>query len=284
MIEDIISLISYKMPSFSKGQKRIANLILESKEKVAFWTASRVGRETDVSESTVVRFASELGFSGYPQMQQALQELVMNQLTSAEVLDLSEDSQDMVSNVMHSETKMLMKTAESLDRVAFNQAVNHICSAEKVYILADSSYCSMDEYMACEFRLLLPYVQVIMADEFRGILRQFIHLSSDDAVVAFGFPHYSPAIIPACEYAKKHAASVISFAYSMLSPVVDVSSCALIVKCEEDDLGGIPTVPFSVIHALYKAVADKKNNVLQNNLKKLAFYDKEHYDCKIEDK
>ena len=62
MNRDILAVIQENAPTFSKGQRKIANFILESYDKAAFMTASRLGKKVGVSESTVVRFASELGY------------------------------------------------------------------------------------------------------------------------------------------------------------------------------------------------------------------------------
>ena len=69
MSYDILSILEEKKPTFSKGQKRIAEYITEAYDKAAFMTANRLGKTVGVSESTVVRFAVDLGFDGYPSMQ-----------------------------------------------------------------------------------------------------------------------------------------------------------------------------------------------------------------------
>ena len=77
---DLFSIIESKMPEFSKGQKLIANYILKDYDKAAYMTASRLGATVGISESTVVRFAMELGFDGYPELQFALQSIIKNRL------------------------------------------------------------------------------------------------------------------------------------------------------------------------------------------------------------
>ena len=79
--KDLMKLIQYKFPRLSKGQKLIAEYILKYYDKAAFMTAAKLGDSVGVSESTVVRFAIELGFSGYTKLQKSLQELIKNKLT-----------------------------------------------------------------------------------------------------------------------------------------------------------------------------------------------------------
>ena len=142
MSKDILSLISSKMNTFSKGQKLIANYILSSYDKAAFMTASKLGKTVHVSESTVVRFASELKYDGYPAMQKALQEMIRNKLTSIQRIEVTNDiigNQDVVSTVMQSDMEKIRMTMEEIDRESFQAAVDTIVGAKKIYILGTRS-------------------------------------------------------------------------------------------------------------------------------------------------
>ena len=105
MSYDILSTLREMEPTFSKGQKRIARYITEDYDKAAFMTANRLGKTVGVSESTVVRFAVDLGFDGYPSMQKAMQEMVLNRLTSVQRIEVSAEriaqEEDILSAVLH---------------------------------------------------------------------------------------------------------------------------------------------------------------------------------------
>ena len=132
MNEDILSLLETNAPTFSKGQRRIAAYITEFYEKAAFMTASRLGKAVGVSESTVVRFAVELGYDGYPSMQKAMQEMVLNRLTSVQRIGVTNDrigNQDVVSMVLQADIDKIRMTNEELDRTSFDAAFQY--TAEK---------------------------------------------------------------------------------------------------------------------------------------------------------
>lgn len=138
MNQDILALIQENMNTFSKGQKRIAAFILDSYDKAAFMTASRLGKKVGVSESTVVRFAAELGYDGYPDMQKSLQKMIRNRLTSVQRIEVTNDrigDQDLVSMVLQSDMEKIRLTLEELDRSAFDNAVRAIVSAKRIYII-----------------------------------------------------------------------------------------------------------------------------------------------------
>ena len=135
MKSDFMALLQEKAPEYSKGQKKIARYIMESYDKAAFMTANRLGKNVGVSESTVVRFAVDLGFDGYPSMQKAMQEMVLNRLTSVQRIEVANDrlgDQDVISMVIHSDIEKLRQTGETVDRQEFSAAVNSILQAMMV--------------------------------------------------------------------------------------------------------------------------------------------------------
>ena len=166
MTKDILSLIQTNMSTFSKGQKLIANFILESYDKAAFMTASKLGKTVCVSESTVVRFAAELGYDGYPAMQKALQEMIRSKLTSVQRIEVSNDrigNQDILSMVMQSDIEKIHLTLEETDRAQFDQAVDAIVSARHIYILGVRSAAAIASFLGFYFNLIFDNVTVVHA-------------------------------------------------------------------------------------------------------------------------
>ena len=135
MSHDFLSILKEKEPSFSKGQKRIARYIMDSYDKAAFMTANKLGKTVGVSESTVVRFAVDLGFDGYPSMQKAMREMVLNRLTSVQRIEVASNrigDQDVVTTVLHADMEKLRQTGETVSREEFKAAVNAILKAKRV--------------------------------------------------------------------------------------------------------------------------------------------------------
>ena len=161
MPKDILSVIQANMNTFSKGQKLIARFILDSYDKAAFMTASRLGKTVNVSESTVVRFAAELGYDGYPAMQKALQEMIRNKLTSIQRIEVSNDrigNQDILSMVMQSDMEKIRLSLEEVDREQFRQAVEAIVSARRIYILGVRSATALASFLGFYFNLIFENV------------------------------------------------------------------------------------------------------------------------------
>lgn len=164
MHQDIMTMLQERMSTFSKGQCRIAQYILESYDKAAFMTANRLGKTVGVSESTVVRFAVDLGFDGYPSMQKSMQEMVLNRLTSVQRIEVANDrlgDQDVISNVIHSDMEKLRQTGELVSREEFHAAVNAILQAKRIYILGVRSVAPLANFLGYYLNYMFGNVHVI---------------------------------------------------------------------------------------------------------------------------
>lgn len=272
MNEDILSLLEYKMPTFSKGQKRIAALICESYDKTAFMTASCLGKQAGVSESTVVRFAMELGYDGYPQMQKAMQDMVLNRLTSVQRMGVTLDrmgSQDVVSTVLQSDMDKLRQTSETVDRQAFHNSVQSLLNAKDIYIVGVRSASSLAGFFGYYLQYMFDRVHIITSGNSGELLEQLINISSTDAVVAFSFPRYSSSTVEGVTYARSVGATVIGITNSMVSPLVASCDHVLIAKSDMVSVVDSLVAPFSLVNALIVALAAAKEEVLRNKFEKL---------------
>ena len=186
MNRDILTVIQENMSTFSKGQKRIANYILESYDKAAFMTASRLGKTVSVSESTVVRFAAELGYDGYPSMQRSLQKMIRNRLTSVQRIEVSNDrigDQDLLSSVLQSDIEKIRLTLEEVDRQSFDRAVDAIVSARKIYIMGVRSSASLATFLSFYFNLIFDNVISVAANTASEVFETMLRVGAEDVVI-----------------------------------------------------------------------------------------------------
>ena len=265
MSRDILSLLKDNMPEFSKGQKRIAQYILESYDKAAFMTANRLAQNVGVSESTVVRFAVDLGFDGYPSMQKAMQEMVLNRLTSVQRIEVANNrlgDQDIVSMVLHSDMEKLRKTSEILDREEFNAAVNAIIKAKRVYILGVRSVEPLANFLGYYLNYMFNNVHIVSGFGTVEMFEKIVGVNSEDVVIAFSFPRYSSTATKGAQYCRSAGATVIGITDNRLSPLGSNSDHVLIAKSDMVSLVDSLVAPLSVINALIVAIASKKEKEL----------------------
>lgn len=208
MNRDILTVIQENMSTFSKGQKRIANYILESYDKAAFMTASRLGKTVSVSESTVVRFAAELGYDGYPSMQRSLQKMIRNRLTSVQRIEVSNDrigDQDLLSSVLQSDIEKIRLTLEEVDRQSFDRAVDAIVSARKIYIMGVRSSASLATFLSFYFNLIFDNVISVAANTASEVFETMLRVGAEDVVIGVSFPRYSSRTVQAMNFARDRA-------------------------------------------------------------------------------
>ena len=272
MNSDILTLLQEKMREFSKGQRLIARYITESYDKAAFMTANRLGKTVGVSESTVVRFAVELGYDGYPSMQKAMQEMVVNRLTSVQRIEVAHDriaNQDIVSMVLQADMDKLQKTKETLDRDEFQNAVNAVLNAKSIYILGVRSAATLASFLGYYLNYMVPNVHIVTASGASEMFEQIVGVGSEDAVIAFSFPRYSTTTAKGAQYCRSTGATVIGVTDNRLSPLGQNCDHVLLTKSDMVSLVDSLVAPLSVTNALIVALAAKREKELAKTFNEL---------------
>lgn len=272
MRHDILSVLQANESTYSKGQRKITRYILESYDKAAFMTARRLGKTVGVSESTVVRFAVELGFDGYPSMQKALQEIVVNRLTSVQRIEVTNDrigDQDVLSMVLQSDMEKLRLTAETVDPAAFDAAVKAVIGAERVYILGVRSAAPLATFFGYYLNYMFHNVHILTTSGTSEMFEQIVGVNAKDAVIAFSFPRYSATTLKAAQYCRSTGATVIGVTDTKLSPLGECSDHVLVAKSNMVSLVDSLVAPLSVVNALIVAIAAQKEKELSKTFQEL---------------
>ncbi len=268
----LISKIEREMPAMSKGQKAIASFILHNYENAAFMTAARIGEDAKVSESTVVRFAMELGFEGYPHFQKALQEELKTRLTSVQRMKASiklTDNDDILGAVLLSDLEKLKRTYEKIDRQSFNQAVDLILGARKIYILGVRSSAPLAAFLGFYFNLIFDNIRLVHTTSVSELFEQILGVKTGDVVIGISFPRYSKRTIKAMTYSRKTGATVIAITDKAGTPISDNADVCLLAPSDMTSFVDSLVAPLSVINALIAAIGYKKQDVVEATLEKL---------------
>ncbi len=272
MSYDFLSILQEKESTFSKGQKRIARYIAEAYDKAAFMTANRLGKMVGVSESTVVRFAVDLGFDGYPSMQKAMREMVLNRLTAVQRIEVASNrfgDQDVVTTVLHGDMEKLRQTSEMVSREEFQSAVNAILKAKRVYILGVRSVAPLANFLGYYLNYMFNNVHIVTGFSDVEMFEKIVGVTSEDVVVAFSFPRYSSSTTKGAQYCRSVGATVIGITDSKLSPLGSNSDHILIAKSDMVSLVDSLVAPLSIVNALIVTVASKKEKELSQTFANL---------------
>ena len=272
IMNDILKNIELNMMSFSKGQKKIAQFITGQYNKAVFMTAAKIAEETGVSESTVVRFANALGFDGFPEFQQALQESVKGKLTALQRLEQTSshlESRDILSLVMNSDISILKTAYEQLDKELFEKAVQAISSAKRIYIIGVRSASAMASFLGFYLNLLFDDVRVISTTSVSEVFEQIMRIGEDDVLIGISFPRYSNRTVKALQYAKSKNATVLSITDSKASPLNEYSDVSLLAESGMVSFVDSLVAPLSIINALIVALGMNKKAEITDTFDRL---------------
>lgn len=269
---DLLKIIQEKQSTFSKGQKQISSFILGHYDKAAYMTAAKLGALVGVSESTVVRFANELGFAGYPELQHSLQEMIRSKLTTIQRIEITNDrigESDLLEKVLNSDIEKIKHTLDEIDRTSFENAVDDLIGAQMIYIIGMRSSSSLASFMYHYLNLVFPHVRLVRTTSGSEIFEQLLRINDKDAIVGISFPRYSKRIINALGYAKKQGAKVISITDSAASPIAANADDLLLAKSDMASFVDSLVAPLSIINALIVAIGRKKQDEIAETFGKL---------------
>ena len=279
----LISHIQSQYTRFSKGQKLIAQYILKNYDKVAFMTACKLGEAVGVSESTVVRFANALGSSGYPKLQDALQEVIKNKLTTVQRVDMVKEFNDdsaILKKIVKSDMDNIKDTLEEIDEKAFEEAANRILKAKRIYIVGMRSSFTIAQYLGFYLGIILDSVHVIRTD-MGDAFEQVVKINEDDVLIAISFPRYSKKSYQIVSYAKEKGAHIVSLTDSPFAPVASFTDNLLLVKSNMVSFVDSLVPALSIANALIVSVGMKEKEDIKQHFddleaiwEKYSVYDK----------
>lgn len=269
---DLNTKMNEMYKSMSKGQKLLTNYITDNYDKAAFLTAAKLGQTVGVSESTVVRFAMFLGYKGYPEFQKALEETVRNKLNSVQRMEVTYgriEKNAVLSSVLSSDADKIRETMDNIDEAVFDQAVDTIISARRIYVVGIRSCAPLASFLSFYLNLMFDNVILIQTNSSSEIFEQMVHMNSEDVVIGISFPRYSMRTLKAMEFANNRCAKVITLTDSVHSPMNLYSSCNLIASSDMASIVDSLVAPLSVINALIVALCMKKQDEVSTTLETL---------------
>ena len=272
MSRDILMTIQSQMSGFSKGKKRIGQFILENYDKAAFMTAAKLGETVNISESTVVRFAADLGYDGYPSMQKALQEMIRSKLTAVQRIEVSNDrlgDQDILATVVQSDIEKLRISLDGIDRDEFSRVVDAIVKAKNIYILGVRSAAALSDFLTFYFNMIFSNVRQVKTTLASEMFEQLLRVGPEDVVIGMSFPRYSTRTVRGMEFARDQGATVVAITDSELSPLYETASLRLLAKSDMASFVDSLVAPLSIINALIVAVGRKRATEVTETFERL---------------
>ncbi len=269
---DVLDKITQMRPTFSKGQKRIADFITSHADKAAFMTAARMGATVGVSESTVVRFAYELGFEGYPELSRALQQLIRVQLTSVQRISVTKDRMgegDLLEKAFSYDMDKIRRTMEETSRADFQAAAESIAAARNIYVIGDRSAGALAYFIEYYFGLMFNNVRRVHTSSTSELYEQMVRVGPKDVLIGISFPRYSTLTVRACRFAADAGATVVAVTDGPASPLGKMANHLLAARSDMTSFVDSLAAPFSLVNALIVAVGLQKEDEVRNTFERL---------------
>lgn len=270
--QDLIVKMNKAFSSMSKGQKKLANYITASYDKAVFMTAAKMGETVGVSESTVVRFATLLGYKGYPEFQKALEKLVQDKLNSIERIEVASGKmtrQEVLEAVLRADAEKIKLTLDTLDREAFEIAIDSILEAKRIYIVGIRSCAPLAAFLGFYLNLMFDEVTIVTTNNSSEVFEQMMRINEEDCIIGISFPRYSMRTLKAMEFANNRNAKTVTITDSRNSPMNLYSSCNLLARSDMASIVDSLVAPLSVINALIVSLCIKKQDNVIDNLEML---------------
>lgn len=268
----ILSKVDLTDKKLSKGHKKLVQYITDNYDKAAFMTASKLGETVGVSESTVVRFATEIGFKGYPELQKELQRMIKSKLTAVQRMEVSSNligEQDAIKKVLNGDIELIRKTLDSVSSSEFSKAVETINSAKRIYILGVRSSAALASFLYFYLNPVFENVVLVDTSSASEMFEQMFRISENDVCVAISFPRYSKQTINALRFINDRGTKIIAITDSDESPIAEYADTLLVAKSDMVSVVDSLVAPLSLINALVVAVTFSRREEVYNNFNKL---------------
>lgn len=269
-MQDMIDRLNQSGKRLSKGHRKIAQYIVEHYEKAVFMTASKLGESVGVSESTVVRFASAMGYEGYPQLQRSLQELVSHRLTANQRFEMSTeiDPREALGVVLKSDMQNLRATMEQMDAAVFEDVVNRLLSAKSIYVMGLRSAAPLAQFMGYYLNYIFDNVHLVSSGA-TDVFEEISKLKENDVLVGISFPRYSNRTLEAMRFAKRCGAQVVAITDGPMSPLADMADATLTARTDMASFVDSLAAPLSLINALLVALGLHRKEALKEHFRQL---------------
>ena len=269
-MQDMIDRLNQSGKRLSKGHRKIAQYIVEHYDKAVFMTASKLGESVGVSESTVVRFASAMGYEGYPQLQRSLQELVSHRLTANQRFEMSTeiDPREALSVVLKSDVQNLRATMEQMDEAVFEDVVARLLNARAIYVMGLRSAAPLAQFMGYYLNYIFDNVHLVSSGA-TDVFEEISKLKENDVLVGISFPRYSSRTLEAMRFAKRCGAQVVAITDGPMSPLADMADATLTARTDMASFVDSLAAPLSLINALLVALGLHRKDALKDHFRQL---------------
>lgn len=268
-MEQIFRKIKKKQSDFSKGFKKIADFFYRDPQVFAMNSAKQAGKLIGVSETTIIRFAYELGYSGYSTLQQDVQNQLFNKSTLSGYLDSKTISDEDIHPTMNLMLQNIQMTRESLQNIShanLDTLVTKLMEADLILSCGVRISHAFASWFAFALDLIRGNSRLYQSST-DDILLRLSELTEESVVVAFSFHRYAINTIQIAKLAKRKGAYVITFTDSPFAPITEYADLVLPIQWRVKSTLDIAPTVFTLMNGIVSAISLRDEKKFQERIK-----------------
>ena len=257
-MKDILKQISEKHPTYTPQQGKIAEFLFHNLDQAILMNLRQIAAKTDVSEATVLRFITGLGFSNFAEFKQSIGQRILDDYSTAKRLvdsaKILEGRTSLFTDILEGDIKNIGALSSQISEAVFDEAVGKMCNARTLYILGLRSSFSLAFYLAFALRFFLSSVRLIKLGV-GDIPEQLRDIDQSDVLVVISFKRYTREVIKITKKVKRKGTYILAITNSELSPISQLSDMVLIAETKIPTYFESYTAPLCLLNALIAAIA-----------------------------
>ena len=271
---DIIRLISDRSKLLSRGQREVAQYLLENWEKAAYESATAIAHRLGLSQSTIIRTALALGFAGFPELQQELRQFIQYRVSSVNRLDNASEtyssqqgSQDFVARIFELMSDNLQTTYSRLQLEDIEQTVKLLTNADRIFLVGMRSTASVANYLGFNLAMIFKNVYIITDNyQLPEMARTF---SAKDVLIAIAFPRYARQAVTTVQAASERSVKIIGITDTLSSPIVDCCDIKFLVSITSSHFNSSPIAAIALADVILSSISINAKQKVRKELQNL---------------
>ena len=258
--------------TLSKGQKRVANLILHHYDSIAYNTSKQLATKAGVSESTVIRFAHFLGYPKYSDFQHAIQDILRLKSTRLDNITRRQCTyplKDLPDAIFKADISDIRRTSDALPSSDFSKFVTEIINAKSLYIISSEESWTISNTLREGLRYCAENVVSLTNLYSDDTLLALIDVGSDDVVIVIDYPPHTKRLLALAEHLSDHTDKILVLTDTKDSPIARLGLVTIVAKNHSPSLTNSSTALISLANAIISETTRRNESAVISRLERV---------------
>lgn len=272
-----------KKAILTETEKRVAEYISKNFVNVCAMSALSLGEKIGTSDTSVIRTARKLGFTGYSDMQAFLASTMQEEIARSgginflppaarfdekrDLINAPDLYQQVMQKINHNINTIFEKNAED----AFTSAAEIILSSQRKFVMGFRGCASVAQLLGGCLNDVLKDVHTVIDADSRAI-GAVLDIDRKDCLIVISYPRYAHMIYTAIEIAKKVNAKIIVLTDKLTAPITAHSDVVLLSEVDSATINNSYVAPNVIVEILMATVHKNLDDKGRSRLEELERY------------